>query len=276
MHQIPIKFIDGREILPRHATRRFATRNVSGIEGIVTHHTAGSGSPADVAAYHVGKNHVCKSGCPGPLYTFMIYLAKSGDAATAEVWWANDLDAMTFSQGGHGSPLPGTKANVNFLGVCMVGNFYSRTNKGGTRPHVAQVAAWFALIGHLLGSARADGFPAELFGALHHVSWSDMYGHFDFGKEACPGDDMKFIVELAQDSRDFGVDLPESAREWQQALVNAGYKLGRWGPEKNGVDGDWGQTSKVRLVEFQRANGLEVTGTRDPATAKKLAPYHTA
>jgi hypothetical protein len=57
----------------------------------------------------------------------------------------------------------------------------------------------------------------------------------------------------------------DSVKRFQQALQEAGYPL-----PKFGADGDFGNETKSALASFQKASGLEPTGTLDAATLGKL------
>ena len=61
-----------------------------------------------------------------------------------------------------------------------------------------------------------------------------------------------------------------TVEEIQRRLVERGYDLGTWGPQKDGVDGRMGPTTITALRAFQKANGLPETGVVDGMTAVKL------
>ena len=160
-------FEDIRSTLLRHATKTFAQRQVRDIVGGVIHHTAGRDNPHNTAAYHVGPNHVSPSGCPGLLYTFYIDLA-------GVIYWCNDLEAVTWSQGGHGAPDPTTAANTNFIAIVCGGDF----SKGD--PPFLSMLSMLALWGHLTGARRSADLPAELWEVLG-CPVEALYGHHLFG-----------------------------------------------------------------------------------------------
>ena len=62
----------------------------------------------------------------------------------------------------------------------------------------------------------------------------------------------------------------DRVRALQQALVNAGIAL------RGGVDGDFGGGTSAAVMDFQRQNGLNVTGKVDAATASGLGLEATA
>lgn len=59
----------------------------------------------------------------------------------------------------------------------------------------------------------------------------------------------------------------------QQELVNMGYNLGAYGPEKNGVDGSYGNKTVLAVKSFQKKMGLKVDGICGPKTWAAL--YNT-
>jgi len=247
-----IRFIDAREDLPRHETKKFSKRSLSDIKGVVVHHTGGGDDVHNTARYHVGPNHVSESGCPALLYTF--YINKSGI-----IYWANDLEDVTWSQGGHGSPVPKTHANNNFLAIVCAGNYSSDRMAG---PPFAQVYAFFVLWAHLVGSNKNSRISSDLYGVID-CPVEAMWGHHNFGKPSCPGPTLTMLVDSVR------AYLPPedslvTVRDWQEAL-NA------WGSNLV-VDGVWGALSREQLTKFQRScdGKLVVDGIRGPLTEAAL------
>jgi len=257
------QLVDRRDDLPRHGTKKWARRFVlpadeqgqgseSAIQGLVIHQSAGVGSAEGVNAYHIGPNHISATGCPRACYTFII-------DPGGKVNLMNDLEDITWSQGGHANPIPGTRANTNFLAICVIGDFDGPTYRGKARgPTEAQLTALNRLLPAL----------ADLLG----LDSTQTFGHYHFGKDNCPG---KRLQKLVEDRRATGLRLPRSDRDWQQMLVDLGYNLGAYGPNKDGVDGDWGTASKLALLAFQRSNRALDTGMRDLMTAVELAHEHS-
>ena len=271
-----MKFIDARpgrpDALPTHATKRWATRSPTLTKGFVVHHTAGSNDdPRVTARYHVGASHTSPDGMAGLAYTF--YIRRNGD-----VWWANDLDKRTWSQGG-GALHPDVNgdgkidgadglgnANAEFVAIVVAGSFDSRWNRTGTEPTARQIAALLLLISHLTGEAIWGDAHAALFDSLPHLTIGDVWGHAHFGKAACPGDRLLTLTDWLREDR-----TPlRGIEDWQRALVAKGHNLGTFGPTRNGVDGKWGPSSANALRSFQRANGLAPTGDRDAVTERAL------
>ena len=239
-------FKDIRNELPQHETKRFTRRSISSIVGGVVHHTAGRDNPFNTAAYHVGPNHVSESGCPGLLYTFYISL-------DGVIHWCNDLEDITWSQGGHGSPVPNTNANTNFIAIVCGGDF------SDSEPTFGQMLSLLTLWGHLTGRRPSSNIPIELSAALK-CSVNALYGHHNFGKPACPGKTLQTITDAVRYHHELKQLSTDS--EWQQALCDAGYVID--------IDGIWGPLSKAALVEFQRDHNLAVDGIRGPLTAAAL------
>lgn len=57
----------------------------------------------------------------------------------------------------------------------------------------------------------------------------------------------------------------------QKALKSLGYGLGNYGPDHNGIDGEFGSETETAVKSFQRAYGLEVDGIVGPLTWQALA-----
>ena len=64
--------------------------------------------------------------------------------------------------------------------------------------------------------------------------------------------------------------LRECVMTLQRLLVMHGFSCGRYGPKKDGVDGEFGDDTQFALLRFQKANGLNVSGICEEQTWKKL------
>ena len=264
-----MKFIDARELLARHESKRFRSRSLVQIRGGVFHQTAGGDDPYATARYHVGPNHVSQTGCPALLYTF--YVRQDG-----EIYFANDLEAVTWSQGGKGSPVPGTDANTNFLAIVLGGAFDGDGWNGkAPGPTYLQLHAALCLWGHLTGAELHPDLPSDLYDVLP-CRVEALYGHHNFGKPACPGEVMTSVVESVRSYLPASSSTSlDSDKDWQEALVEVGYDIGSWG-----ADGVWGNASRQALADFQRDyGGLTVDGIRGKLSeaaliSAKLKSWH--
>jgi hypothetical protein len=87
--------------------------------------------------------------------------------------------------------------------------------------------------------------------------------------------DLKHIVKKVLNEQ---IALPtvsrgqkgEETKKIQQALVYKGYKLGSTGPNKDGVDGDFGPATQRAIKDFQGKMGLKATGSIDQQTRNYL------
>jgi peptidoglycan hydrolase-like protein with peptidoglycan-binding domain len=64
-------------------------------------------------------------------------------------------------------------------------------------------------------------------------------------------------------------------KELQQFLVDQGYDLGAFGPNKDGVDGDFGRLTEAALRQYQEDNSLEVTGSIDGSVSEYISAVTT-
>lgn len=243
------KPIDIRGKLPVHTERKWARRALSDIRGVVFHQAAGVTTAIAAARYHIGPNHLSPDGCPGICYT--IFVEPDGQA-----YLCNDFEDITWSQGSGVVPIEGTRGNTNYVSVCFGGDFSGPGYPGHGDPTKAQIETAGKLWAYLRDTLK--------------LAPDALYGHFDFGKPACPGTVLCELIGEIRIAANKGLKLPESVKEWQSSLVKLGYDLGTNGKGKDGVDGDWGPMSRAALVSFQRSRALPLTGYRDGATALEI------
>lgn len=84
-----------------------------------------------------------------------------------------------------------------------------------------------------------------------------------------PNYGMNAVIE----SEDEGLrknDQGQDVTELQKNLLELGYSLGTYGPDKNGVDGKFGSKTETALKKFQKANGLTETGVYDLSTMEAM------
>lgn len=96
--------------LPRHATKRYPTRDLARLQAHVVHHTAGPPhqTPEAVAQYHINSRN-----WPGIGYTFWI-------TATGEILQVNEPDTMCWGVRWH---------NDIYIGTGLPGKFVSYQQK---------------------------------------------------------------------------------------------------------------------------------------------------
>jgi hypothetical protein len=119
-----------------------------------------------------------------------------------------------------------------------------------------------------LGKYIQERFP--------HLTWQDHHGHHDI----CPGYKVDVAgFPMARILRGIYCEhVPDIWTQFwdvelrQRALVDMGYYLGKFGPNKDGVDGDWGRASEAALSDFQTDAGLVVNGYWTQSVS--LAAHH--
>lgn len=217
--------------LPTHPTKKWSLRDPSKIQGVCFHQSMEEyGTAMGNARYHVGPNHISPEGLPGLSYT--IFVEKGGTVVLA-----NPVEAKTFSQG---SP----DTNELYLAVCFGGNFSGTGYRGTQTPTGAQLRAAEDVWGLLSSLWGWDG--------------THLFGHYHFGKPACPGFMLSDYIDRVR-PQDF-----ESVAEKQNALRRAGFLT------EGFISGVWDLVCKNALYEFQRYACLKVDGVWGPATSSKM------
>jgi len=158
----------------------------------------------------------------------------------------HSMNVASYAQGT--SKRPGDE-NAEFCSVCLVGDFESPGHETGEQPTMSQ---WITLKILFSQHLRLGLFP----------QWNlrpSLYGHYHFGKPACPGSALQGWVEETRLVMWPHIEYDfELVTERQRALNDAGYPLS--------VDGDWGPKSQAALVKFQKDAGIAQTGMWDSET----------
>jgi hypothetical protein len=81
---------------------------------------------------------------------------------------------------------------------------------------------------------------------------------------------VKIVKKVLNEQLSNVVDTPKEIKQFQQKLVNLGYDLGTSGPNKDGVDGYYGPTTKSAIIKYQKSNNIQPTGVLDQTTQNAL------
>jgi len=156
----------------------------------------------------------------------------------------HDISVKTWSQGTRN--IPGDE-NKDYLAVAFQGDFAGPGHPGGEPTSMQMAVAlhfWFAC---------RDQWPG----------WDEarIFGHFDFGKPACPGSTLEAMIRSIR--CEFVSNALRTNESRQQALQQFGFYTGA-------IDGVWGPESRAALVVFQRHHDLEVDGIWGPMTTAAM------
>jgi hypothetical protein len=240
--------IDMRSNMPRGRDQHgklinWPTRRLKDILGQCTHQNVGNDTnPMSPASYHTSRdNHIT----PGRPLASIVYAAAIRDVPDEPAWLTADPLWRMYSQGKRDADgYPGDE-NLHLIAFLIMGNFAGPGWRGKEAgPSKSQMLAWDKLTSW---SMKTFDYGAE-----------GMFGHYHFGKAACPGYVVMNSIEKARyGALDIVTDL-----QWQEALL-------RWRDDclpKYGPDGDWEGESRTALIMFQKEHRLRVTGQKDPFT----------
>jgi N-acetyl-anhydromuramyl-L-alanine amidase AmpD len=229
--------------LPWHEERRWPARDPGQINKIIIHQELAAGRLEEVNTYHISPgsdNHLSTRGCPHLCYHYGIrQFERDG-----EIVQANELSHITWHTKNY---------NTSGVGILLEGCFKGTGYDYGTDgPTTAQMEALENLVDYLI----------DALGLTHQ----DVYGHYHFGKPACPGYRISEWVETYR----FGLESktnsqlkPMDIRLIQRALKKTGYDCGK-------VDGIIGPQTVTALRNFQRDHNLDIDGIPGPQTQRSL------
>jgi len=232
-----MKIVNLIEQLPWHKTRRWSSRELSAINKIILHQELGEGTIENVNNYHINPNHISLKGCPHYCYHYGI--RKNG-----EVVQANELSQIVWHTKGE---------NANSIGIMFVGNFKGPGHElASAGPTNEQMDSCKLLVVELI--------------KIFNLTPQDVFGHYHFGKPACPGFAIQnWIEEFRQEINDIeGIEtIEKSVAEIQKRLNGLGYNAGP-------VDGIQGVKTLAAIRKFQSDYNLIVDGIVGPQTWRKL------
>ena len=157
-----MKIVNKIDQLAWHSVRRWSVRDLTEVNRIIIHQELGEANVEAVNRYHLKPNHISSKGCPHYCYHY-------GIEKTGLVIQANELNQITWHTTGQ---------NNSGIGIMLVGNFAGPGHDvGTTEPTPEQIKGLEELCDYLI----------QAFGLTNR----DVYGHYHFGKAACPG----YVVE---------------------------------------------------------------------------------
>jgi len=235
--------LDGRATLATNPRgRKWKRRSPEDLQGLVWHQELGWGSIEAVARYHTGPgSHLHAGGVESIAYTFAI--RKNG-----QIVLCNDLNRATWSQGYAGRK---GDENAEFLS-CMFEGFF--TGEGVDDPSAGQPNDRQMLSGLILWKICQEVWKWKA---------GDLYGHFLFGKPACPGDTLQTVIQAVRHNAPKPRKKFNTVKSRQEALKDLGFYEGK-------VDGIWGPGSRTALIAFQKAQGLAADGLWGPNSESAL------
>lgn len=222
--------------------KRWRRRNPRRTHGVVWHQAMSEGSVEQIALYHTGnESHLYPGGVESIAYTFAI-------RPDGQVIICNDLDQATWSQGDKDRR---GDENKEFIAVLFIGKFLPAAQ--GSEPSIHQLMS-----GLILWRVLKD-----------LLSWNEnsLHGHFEFGKDACPGNFLKSIISISNMKKqpETAAELP-TIEERQKILASMGFYRGK-------IDGIWGAKSRVALTMFQNKARINVDGIWGAKTSFAIKRY---
>jgi hypothetical protein len=211
--------------------KKWNKRFLTDIKGVCFHQSAGNKSPYKINNYHINPNHISPKGCPHICYTIVI---------DDKVYLCNNLDDIVWSQGT--GKQPGDE-NKYMLSVVIGGLYKSKYAPSALSPTKYQMDC----IGEVWNWAKKE----------FNLTDGDIFGHFDFGKASCPGDDIEKFIKDVRSKEEV---LLNTVEDWQKALIDLGYY-------HEIIDGCWGYLSRKALVKFQKDHFVGSNGCFDRPTA---------
>jgi N-acetyl-anhydromuramyl-L-alanine amidase AmpD len=226
-----------------HPNKIWGQRPITDINKIIIHQSLSDGKIENINRYIISPgNHISTNGCPHIPYH--IAINKDG-----EILICNNFDDRTWHTKG---------VNRVSLGVCVLGNFIGTGYNKGHEPTEKQLLNLELLIEYLLDKLS--------------LTSKSVYGHYHFGKPACPGKSCSEIVEAFRTDKRFDEERHsifnrlDSIKDIQEALMKINVN---W-LTVYGADGIMGEETKKAIVQFQTNMQIPITGLADEITRAEI------
>lgn len=217
------------------------------MDKIIIHQELSDGSLEAVNNYMITPgpdNHISKEGAPHFCYHFGIRMKEHHGHPEGEIVQANELTHLTWHTKGQ---------NTAGVGIMLEGNFKGVGHElGHDGPTSAQMDSLAWLTNNLLNSLK--------------LTPQNVYGHYHFGKPACPGFKISDWIEAYRNRQN--IDFPDplkplTIKELQHKLTKLGYSPGK-------PDGVIGLKTTFAIRNFQRDFRLAIDGIPGPQTRANL------
>ena len=175
--------------------------------------------------------------------------------------------------------------------VAVEGLYRKCSRKGSitTLPDTPGVCVFMANMGHV-GVYIGNGEVVEAMGHAYGVVKTKVAGRgwaywgmpewIDYGAEKPSQSDTPTAIPREEDfTLGFRIlregCVGDDVRALQLMLKARGYQCGNYGANGDGADGDFGASTKTKLISYQRVNGLEPDGEAGPDTMSALLGIKT-
>lgn len=152
-------FIKELKLTPNPRNPKWGRRLASNITKIIVHQELGEGSTEAVHNYHISPTSHLKPGVGAPSIAYHYTIEKDGT-----VYSVNADTSVTWHTAGQ---------NMRALGIMLVGDFTGADHIGKSEPTEAQLSSLTRLL--------------DLLCERYSIARASVFGHKDFGKQACPG-----------------------------------------------------------------------------------------
>ena len=173
--------------------------------------------------------------------------------------------------------------------VAVEGLYRKCSRKGSitTLPDTPGVCVFMANMGHV-GVYIGNGQVVEAMGHAYGVVRTKVAGRgwaywgmpdwIDYGAEEPSQSPSVTALPEGEPREDFTLGfrilregcVGDDVRALQLMLKARGYQCGNYGANGDGADGDFGASTKTKLISYQRVNGLEPDGEAGPDTMSAL------
>lgn len=168
-----------------------------------------------------------------------------------------------------------------------VEGLYKKCGRKGdisTLPETPGVCVFMANMGHV-GVYIGNGEVVEAMGHAYGVVKTKVAGRgwaywgmpewIDYGAEKPSQSDSPTAIPSEEDfTLGFRIlregCVGDDVRALQLMLKARGYQCGNYGANGDGADGEFGASTKTKLISYQRVNGLEPDGEAGPDTMSAL------